>query len=84
MVIIYSFVGSIVNLCNCCYSNPPASRACCDLPEALGGAFPKRHHVDCGMIAIICKVPILGHHSCEGGEGGRRPSMNQAGSPIGL
>jgi hypothetical protein len=27
--------------------------------EALGGAFPKRHHVDCGLIAIICKVPIL-------------------------
>jgi hypothetical protein len=62
MVIIYSFVGSIINLCNCCYSNPPASRACCDLPEALGGAFPKRHHVDCGVIAIICKVPILGCH----------------------
>jgi hypothetical protein len=31
--------------------------------EALGGAFPKRHHVDCGVIAIICKVPVLGHHS---------------------
>jgi hypothetical protein len=28
--------------------------------EVLGGAFPKRHHVDCGVIAIICKVPILG------------------------
>jgi hypothetical protein len=31
--------------------------------EALGGAFPKQHHVDCGLIAIICKVPILGRHS---------------------
>jgi hypothetical protein len=31
--------------------------------EALGGAFPKRHHVDCGVIAIICKVPILGRHT---------------------
>jgi hypothetical protein len=31
--------------------------------ESLGGAFPKRHHVDCGVIAIICKVPVLGHHS---------------------
>jgi hypothetical protein len=30
--------------------------------EALGGAFPKRHHVDCGVIAIICKVPVLGRH----------------------
>jgi hypothetical protein len=30
--------------------------------EAFGGAFLKRHHVDCGMIAIIYKVPILGHH----------------------
>jgi hypothetical protein len=28
----------------------------------LGGAFPKRHRVDCGMIAIICKVPVLGRH----------------------
>jgi hypothetical protein len=30
--------------------------------EALGGAFPKRHHVDCGLIAIICKVPVLGRY----------------------
>jgi hypothetical protein len=29
----------------------------------LGGAFPKRHHVDCGMITIICKVPVLGRHN---------------------
>jgi hypothetical protein len=58
--LLYSFVGSIVNLCNCCYLNPPASRARCDVHEGLGGAFPKRHHVDCGVIAIICKVPNLG------------------------
>jgi hypothetical protein len=31
--------------------------------ESLGGAFPKRHHVDCGLIAIICKVPVLGRHN---------------------
>jgi hypothetical protein len=31
--------------------------------EALGGAFPKRHHVDCGLIAIICKVPVLGRYN---------------------
>jgi hypothetical protein len=31
--------------------------------EALGGAFPKRHHVDCGVIAIICKVPVLGRYT---------------------
>jgi hypothetical protein len=31
--------------------------------EALGGAFPKRHHVDCGVIAIIYKVPILGRYT---------------------
>jgi hypothetical protein len=30
--------------------------------ESLGGAFPKRHHVDCGLIAIICKVPVLGRY----------------------
>jgi hypothetical protein len=30
--------------------------------KVLGGAFPKRHHVDCGVIAIICKVLILGRH----------------------
>jgi hypothetical protein len=60
--IIYSFVGSIVNLCNCCYSIPPASRACCNVHEALGGAFPERHYVDCGGSAIICKVSILGRH----------------------
>jgi hypothetical protein len=28
----------------------------------LGGAFSKRHRVDCGLIAIICKVPVLGRH----------------------
>jgi hypothetical protein len=39
---IYSFMGSIVNLCNCCYSIPPASRARSNEHEALGGAFPKR------------------------------------------
>jgi hypothetical protein len=60
LLILYSFVGSIVNLCNCCYLNPPASRARCDMHEGLGGAFPKRHHVDCGVIAIICKVPSFG------------------------
>jgi hypothetical protein len=54
------FVGSIVNLCNCCYSIPPTSRARSNVHEALGGAFPKRHHVDCGLIAIICKVPVFG------------------------
>jgi hypothetical protein len=59
VVIIYSFVGSIVNLCNCCYSIPPTSCARCDVHEALGGAFPKRHHVDCGLIAIICKVSVF-------------------------
>jgi hypothetical protein len=29
----------------------------------LGGAFPKRHRANCGVIAIIRKVPILGHHN---------------------
>jgi hypothetical protein len=28
--------------------------------ESLGGAFSKLHHVDYGVIAIICKVPVLG------------------------
>jgi hypothetical protein len=28
----------------------------------LGGAFPKRHRANCGVIAIIRKVPILGRH----------------------
>jgi hypothetical protein len=60
--IIYSFVGFIVNLCNYCYSIPPASRARCDVHEALGGAFPKRHRVDCGVSAMICKVAILRRH----------------------
>jgi hypothetical protein len=31
--------------------------------EALGGAFPKRHHVDYGLITVICKVPFLGRHT---------------------
>jgi hypothetical protein len=60
--IIYYFVGSFVNLCNVTTLIPPASRACCYVHEAFGGAFPKRHHVDYGVIAIICKVPILGRH----------------------
>jgi hypothetical protein len=29
----------------------------------LGGAFPKRHRANCGMFAVIRKVPILGRHS---------------------
>jgi hypothetical protein len=28
----------------------------------LGGAFPKRLHANCGVIAVIRKVPILGRH----------------------
>jgi hypothetical protein len=61
VVILYIlFVGSIVNFCNYCYSIPPASRARSNVREALGGAFPKRHHVDCGLSAIIYKVPIFG------------------------
>jgi hypothetical protein len=63
MVTLYIlFVGFIVNLCNCCYSIPPVSRARSNVHEALGGAFPKRHHIDCGMFAIIFKVPVLGRH----------------------
>jgi hypothetical protein len=72
VVIIYSFVGSIVNLCNCCYSIPPASCACSNVHEALGGAFSKRHHVDYGLIAIICKVPILGRRTGHQYIGARR------------
>jgi hypothetical protein len=60
--IIYSFVGSIVNLCNVTTLIPPTSRACCDVHEALGGAFLKRHRVNFGVTAMICKVPVLGHH----------------------
>jgi hypothetical protein len=52
-------VGSFVNLCNVTTLIPPASRACCDVHEALGGAFSKRHHVDFGVIAMICKVPVF-------------------------
>jgi hypothetical protein len=29
----------------------------------LCGAFPKRHRANCGVIAVIRKVPILGHHN---------------------
>jgi hypothetical protein len=28
-----------------------------------GWTFPKRHRANYGVIAIICKVPILGRHS---------------------
>jgi hypothetical protein len=31
--------------------------------EALGDAFLKRHCANCGAIAIIRKVPILGCHT---------------------
>jgi hypothetical protein len=57
---IYSFVGSIVNLCNCCYLDSTHIVCMLHMHESLGGAFPKRHHVDCGVIAIICKVPVFG------------------------
>jgi hypothetical protein len=30
--------------------------------ESLGGAFPKRYRANCGVIAIIRKVPTLGRH----------------------
>jgi hypothetical protein len=29
----------------------------------LGGAFPKRHRANCGVIAVIRKVPVLGRHT---------------------
>jgi hypothetical protein len=59
---VYSSVGSIVNLCNCCYLDSTHVACMLHMHESLGGAFPKRHHVDCGVIAIICKVPVLGCH----------------------
>jgi hypothetical protein len=49
VVIIYSFVGSIVNLCNYCYLDSTRIACMLHMHEALGGAFPKRHHVDCGV-----------------------------------
>jgi hypothetical protein len=56
-------VGSIVNLCNCCYLDSTRIACMLHMHESLGGAFPKRHHVDCGLIAIICKVPVLGRYN---------------------
>jgi hypothetical protein len=35
----------------------------------LGGAFPRRHRANCGVIAIIRKVPILGRHRVFIGKG---------------
>jgi hypothetical protein len=56
------FCGFLCELVQCYYLIPPASRACYNVHETLGGAFPKRHRADCGVIAPIRKVPILGHH----------------------
>jgi hypothetical protein len=60
VVVIYSFMGSIVNLCNCCYLD--STRLMCMLRCAhfAWWAFSKRHRANCGMMAIIRKVPILG------------------------
>jgi hypothetical protein len=60
VVVIYSFVDSIVNLCNCCYLD--STRLMCMLRCAYFAwwAFPKRHRANCGMMAIIRKMPILG------------------------
>jgi hypothetical protein len=62
VAIIYSFVGSIMNLCNCCYLD--STRLMCMLRRAhfAWWAFPKRHHANCGVMAIIHKVLILGRH----------------------
>jgi hypothetical protein len=63
-VILYIlFVGSIVNLCNCCYLD--STRLMCMLRHAhfAWWAFPKRHRANCGAIAIIRKVPVLGHYT---------------------
>jgi hypothetical protein len=71
--IIYSFVGSIVGLCNYCYLDSTRIACMLHMHESLGDVFPKRHHVDCGVIAIICKVPILGCHKEALAEGALGP-----------
>jgi hypothetical protein len=62
VVIVYSFVGSIMNLCNCCYLDSTRIACMLHMHESLGGAFPNRHHANCGVIAIIRNVPILGRY----------------------
>jgi hypothetical protein len=68
----WSLFGYIIFFCRfhrelvlCYYLD--STRIACMLfvHEALGGVFPKRHRAICGMIAIIRKVPILGHHNVE-------------------
>jgi hypothetical protein len=59
---IYSFVDSIVNLCNCCYLDSTRIMCMFDVHIMPGGRFPKRHRACCGVIATIRKVPVLGRH----------------------
>jgi hypothetical protein len=63
VVILYSFVGSIVNLCNCCYLDSTRIACMLHMHESLGGAFPRRHRANCSVITIIRKVPILGRYA---------------------
>jgi hypothetical protein len=56
------FCGFLRELVQYYYLIPPASRACYNVHETLGGAFSKRHRADYGVIAPIRKVPILGRH----------------------
>jgi hypothetical protein len=66
VVVIYPFVGSIMNLCNCCYLD--STRLMCMLRRAYFAwwAFPKRNRANYGVMAIIRKVPIFGasQYSC--------------------
>jgi hypothetical protein len=56
------FVGSIVNLCNCCYCNSTRIMCMFRCAHYAWWAFPKRHRACCGVIATIRKVSILGRY----------------------
>jgi hypothetical protein len=49
--------------------------------KALGGAFPKRHHLDCGGSAIICKVPVFGRYTMAHQEISKKYKCQSLGMP---
>jgi hypothetical protein len=67
---LWSFRGCIIFFCGfhhklvqCCYLLDSTCIMCMLFVHILlGGAFPKRHRANCGVFAVIHKVPILGRH----------------------
>jgi hypothetical protein len=83
-MVIILFCGFHRELVYCYYLDSTRIACMLHMHESLGGAFPKRHRANCGMIAIIRKVPILGRHTSNLAMVGGRERIDSASSDLPL